>query len=308
MINNFITYLLFTFLILYFFSYISYKLKLVDIPGKRKKHLEPTAYTGGLALSIVFLIGIKLFNFSDQALDLIVSTSFLISIVGFIDDKYDLNIGSKLSLQAIPIIYLIIFGNISVNSLGNYLNYDLELSSFSIPFTILCVFLVINASNYFDGIDGGLCTTFLSTITIFFLLISEYNIKLFLTIITIPIIIFLFFNFSLFNLPKLFLGDSGSLFLGFVLSFLLIYFENKNLLHPVLIAWSIALLVYEFLSVNIIRIVNKRKIFKPGSDHLHYFILYKTKSVILTNIFMFLTNIILFGLGYFSFQAMNSFS
>ena len=62
----------------------------------------------------------------------------------------------------------------------------------------------------------------------------------------IPTLIFLFFNFSLLNFPKLFLGDSGSLLFGFLISFILIYAAKYNLTHPILLAWSVAIFVYEF--------------------------------------------------------------
>ena len=67
-------------------------------------HLKPTAYTGGLALCLIYIFSIYLFDFTDQKLNLILSTAFLVGVVGFIDDKYSLNVGGKLSLQIIPII------------------------------------------------------------------------------------------------------------------------------------------------------------------------------------------------------------
>ena len=79
---------------------ISYILNLVDLPNKRKIHFKPTAYTGGISLSIILLFAIQLFDFSDKNLNLIFYGLF-ISIVGLIDDKYTLNIGGKLSLQII---------------------------------------------------------------------------------------------------------------------------------------------------------------------------------------------------------------
>jgi UDP-N-acetylmuramyl pentapeptide phosphotransferase/UDP-N-acetylglucosamine-1-phosphate transferase len=69
---------------------------------------------------------------------------------------------------------------------------------------------------------------------------------------------------------KIFLGDSGSNLLGFICGFNAIYlYELKNI-HPSIIIWPLAYVVYEFLSVNIIRILYNREIFKAGSDHLHY--------------------------------------
>jgi UDP-GlcNAc:undecaprenyl-phosphate GlcNAc-1-phosphate transferase len=314
MSNVTIIYILLNCLVLFSFAKISYKLNLVDIPNKRKIHSKATAYTGGIALSVILLFAIILFDDFNKNLSLILSIAFLISIVGLVDDKYHLNIGGKLSLQLIPIIYLILYGNLALNNLGDYVYLELELGAFSIPFTFLSVLFLINAFNYFDGVDGLLGCVSVSVLAILYFLASkqishflviEQNIQLFLVIIIIPISFFLFFNFSFLGLPKLFLGDGGSLLLGFIISFILIYFANQNFIHPILLAWSVVIFVYEFLSINIIRLKNNQKLFRAGKDHLHHILLERSKSVFLTNIFMSSINIILFLIGYFSFMVVN---
>ena len=298
-------YILVSFIVLFLCGKISYKLNLVDIPNKRKIHFKATAYTGGIALSIILLSAIILFDSFNYNLSLILSIGFLISIVGFIDDKHNLSIGGKLSLQIIPIFYLVIFENFSLIQIGNYGLFDLDLGVFSIPFTFLSVLFLINAFNYFDGIDGMLGFTSISTLLILYFLAIEQNTQFFLTIITISIGIFLFFNFSILNLPKIFLGDSGSLLLGFIISFILIFFANQNFIHPILLAWSVVIFVYEFLSINIIRLKNNQKLFKPGQDHLHHILLKKSKSIFLTNFLISSFNIILFIIGYTSYLLIN---
>ena len=301
MIINILIYSSIGFLILFLISKISYNLNLVDEPNKRKIHLTPTAYTGGIGLCLIYLMGVFLFDFSSEKLNLILSIAFLIGIVGFVDDKYNLNVGSKLSLQVIPIIYLIIIENLSLNHMGNYNYFKLELNSFSVPFTLLAILFLINSFNYFDGLDGVLSFLTISTLGILFFLTPNENIKLFLIIILIPILIFLCFNFSIFKLPKLFLGDSGSLLLGFIIAFTLIYLSIQKIIHPILLAFSISIFVYEFLSVNLIRLKNKKNIFSAGQDHLHHLFFKNTKSIFKTNLFISLANIICFIIGYISF-------
>ena len=299
--NELIIYTLLSFLLLFLFAKISYKLNLVDLPNKRKIHNKNIAYTGGIAISFILVLSILLLDISDNNLNNILSIAFLISIIGLVDDKYNLNVGGKLSLQIIPIFYLIIFENLNLNQLGDYNYFKLELGTFKIPFTLICVLFLINSFNYFDGLDGVLSFTTISVLAILYFLTSDQNTHLFLIIILIPIIIFLFFNFSFLKLPKMFLGDSGSLLIGFIISFILIYFVNQNLTHPILLAWSIAIFVYEFLSINLIRLKDKKNLFKAGQDHIHHVLFKKTKSIFLTNFFITLTNIILFILGYLSF-------
>ena len=246
-------YVIISFVILFLSAKTAYRLKLIDVPNKRKNHSIATAYIGGFSISLIFLIAIMIFDISYKSLNLIMSIAFLISIVGLLDDRYDLNTGGKLSLQIIPIFYLIVFENFSLSQLGDYKSFELELGSFAIPFTLICVLFLINAFNYFDGMDGSLGFATISVLIILYFLTYDQIFQLFLFIILIPLIIFLCFNFSLFNLPKLFLGDSGSLLFGFVISFILIHLAIKNVVHPILLAWSVVIFVYEFLSINIIR-------------------------------------------------------
>ena len=307
MYTEIIIFTLISFSILLSISIYSYKLDLVDRPNKRKLHSKPTAFTGGIALSFAYIISIKLFDIQSYELNLIISTALLVAIVGTIDDKYYLNIGGKLSLQIIPVIYLIMIENLNLKQIGNYNSFELSLNTFAVPFTLLAVLLLMNSFNYFDGLDGTLSFTSITVLIILYYLTPNEDFKFFLIIIFIPLVVFVLFNFSTLNLPKLFLGDGGSLLLGFLIAFFLIHTANQKLVHPILLAWSIVIFVYEFLSINILRIINRKKIFKAGLDHLHHISYKKTKSIFFTNLFISLLNLALFIIGYMSFKLINSF-
>ena len=296
--TNLIIYSLLIFVLMFYCAKISYKFKLLDLPNKRKVHSKPVVFTGGIAVSSALVLSMLLFNTSDMILKLIVSFAFVISLTGLIDDLFILNPGSKLILQIIPTTYLIFFQNLILNQLGDYNYFILKLGAFQIPLTLIFILFLINAFNYFDGIDGALSFASISVFAILYFLISDKNFQLLLLTILIPISIFLFFNFSLFKLPKMFLGNSGSLLIGFIVSFILIYLANRNLTHPILLAWSIAIFVFEFLAINFIRLKNKKKLFEPAQDHLHHILFKKTKSIFLTNFIMFSKNIIFFAFGY----------
>ena len=304
--NTIVIYSLLCFLILFICARISYRIKLVDLPNKRKIHSEATAFTGGIAISFSLILSIFLFRITDNNFNLILSTAFLISMIGLIDDKYNLNVGGKLSLQIFPIFYLIVFQGIELAYLGDYYYFEIKVGSFSIPLTLICALFLINAFNYFDGIDGTLSFTSITVLAILYFLVPDNEFKLFLILILIPILIFLIFNFSIFKIPKMFLGDSGSLLLGFIISFILIYLANQNTVHPILLAWSIVVFVYEFLSINIIRVRNSHNPFQASQDHLHHLLFRKTKSIFNTNLFISFLNIILFSIGYLSFSFLNS--
>jgi UDP-GlcNAc:undecaprenyl-phosphate GlcNAc-1-phosphate transferase len=305
---TFIIYSIITFFLIFLAAKASYRLNLVDIPNSRKIHTKPTPYIGGIVIAFVYIISLKLFPKTDNNLDLLISVSFFMSIIGLIDDKYILNTGEKLSLQIIPIFYLIFIENNYISHLGDYGYFKIELYTLSKLFTLLCVFLLVNSFNYFDGIDGSLASLLISILCILLFFLNSTKIHLFIIIILLPIFIFTIFNFSLFRLPKVFLGDSGSLLFGFLVSFLLIFLANKEIMHPILIAWLVSIFVYEFLSITLVRLINKKNIFHPGKDHLHHILFYLTKSNLKTNLLLVSINTALFLIGLCSFYLINSFT
>ena len=272
----FLTYIinvtLISFLLLFFFNFISKKFDLLDKPNKRKIHKYPTPYTGGVAIALVYLFIIYLTDYELNEFNKILSISFLISVVGLIDDKYNLSVGSKLVLQ-IFCIFILVNDNLILENLGNFeIIGTIILGSFAIPFTILSVVLLINSFNYIDGQDGLLSGLFLVSIysLVLYLDADLYNEKEFLILISLPVLVFFFFNTRLFKLPKLFLGDSGSMMLGYLIAFICISLFEKSNLNSSLIIWILAFYVYEFLSTNILRIKSKKKIFDTGHDHIHF--------------------------------------
>ncbi|MDA8671222.1 undecaprenyl/decaprenyl-phosphate alpha-N-acetylglucosaminyl 1-phosphate transferase [Candidatus Pelagibacter bacterium] len=287
---------------------IAQKFRLLDIPNKRKIHKKPIPNIGGLSISIIFILSTYFINFQNNSFNIILIFSILISLAGYIDDRYILNVGSKLIWQLLPISLLIFKFDLIVLDVGNYqIIGKINLGSFSYIFTILCAFLLVNATNYMDGIDGSASIAFLISILNIIFLTNFLNEELykFYIIICIPLFLFLFFNFNFFKLPKMFLGDSGSLLLGFILSFLMIILYKKYYMHPILLAWGVAFIVFEFLSVNISRMYLNKNLFKPGQDHIHHIFFKKTKSIFKTNVILILINLFIAITGYLSFYLVN---
>ena len=250
--------------------YLSIYLRYFDNPSKRRIHKIPTINTGGLIIYLFFLSVISQSEFNYN-IELIVSIGFFICLTGFIDDRINLNPSSKIVLIIIPSIYLILNG-ISISDLGQY-EYlgNLELGKFKIPFQLLAIGLLINATNYIDGIDGLLLTFFLSCLIYYIFLIDDNK--------TINLLKFFvaasFLNLILNLLPsknkfKIFSGDSGSLFIGFFISFMTIELYNSFNIHPAILIGPLWYPVYDFLFVSINRLINKKSIFKPDNTHLHH--------------------------------------
>ena len=252
--------------------YLSIYLEYYDKPNQRAIHRIPTINTGGLIIYSFFLSVVSLGEF-DHNIELIVTIGFFVCLTGFVDDRINLNPSNKIVLILIPSIYLILSG-ISINDLGQY-EYlgNLELGKFKIPFLLMAIGLLINATNYIDGIDGLLLTFFLSCLLYYIFLIDDsktVNLLKFFVIAS-------FFNLILNLLPskskfKVFSGDSGSLFIGFFISFMTIELYNSFNIHPAFLICPLWYPVYDFLFVSINRLLNKKSIFKPDNTHLHHVI------------------------------------
>ena len=249
-----ITILTLTFFLIY---KISFKFNFLDIPNDIKIHKKETPNVGGLAIIPYVFLLIYFFNLDT----VIVKTLYILLIVvliGFIDDIKNINPILKLILLFIP-IFVFTHNIDQVYSLGNYGDYIINLGSYGFIFTILCIFLLTNAYNYIDGLDGLLGTNLI--IILFFLYyLSSDNKDIYIALILF-LFVYLLFNFNVLKIfPKQFIGDSGSLGFGFIISSLLVLFsQSMDNIHPSTIIWTVAFVVYEFLSINIIRINKKKK-------------------------------------------------
>lgn len=286
--------------ILIFVIYLSKKLNFVDKPNSRKIHSNKIVNTGGLAIYFFLVLMVIQNEFSFEIENIIV-IGFIVLLTGFLDDRFDLSPSVKLILLMFPSVYLI-FNGFLLNNLGTYeLIGNIELGKFGLIFTFLAVGLLINAYNYIDGIDGlllGNSTT--AIVYISFLNISPEVDKL-LIYFLVCFIINLFFNLlSEKNYFKIYLGDAGSLFIGFFFSFLLIYMYLYQKIHPVYLMWACWYPVYDFLYVTFDRIKKNKKFYQPDNIHFHHYIFRKFQgSQIKTFVSINILNIIIILNGYF---------
>lgn len=259
---------------------ISRKLGLFDIPDRRKIHSKLIINTLGIALYIYFCLVIYLTELSFE-LENIIALGLFITLIGFIDDRINLSASSKLLLKSFPILYLVMNGY-NLENLGTYeIIETINLGKFSIIFTFLACLFLINSFNYIDGSDG-LALGVSATSLLYFIFLNKFefnNENILFLILLYAILVSLIFNF----LPersrfKSFLGDAGSLFLGFFIALSMIYlFKNKNI-HPSLLIWVCWYPVYDFIYITLIRIYKKKNFAKPDKNHLHHLILEKSRN------------------------------
>tara|TARA_B100002019_G_scaffold293247_1_gene319621 strand:- start:5713 stop:6690 length:978 start_codon:yes stop_codon:yes gene_type:complete len=301
-----LSYFFVSFLSLLLTFYVSKKFNLYDLPDGKKIHSTKTPNIGGLALIFLILFSI-LINDISKDLEFIYYLCCFVVLIGFYDDLKNLNVIKKLLFISIPVISFIYHVSL-VDYLGSFFSYNLYLGKFSFFYTFMCILLLMNAVNYMDGMDGLLSILIILSLTYIFLLLPLHKTTFFLPIICF-LIVFLFFNLNI--LPKQFLGDSGSLGLGFILASLSIYYtQYENLIHPSIIIWCLCFYVYEFLTINILRIKNKKNVFKKDLDFI-FNLLNKNNSTLVTiticciiKIFFLLNGLIINHFELYNFSIM----
>ena len=286
-------------ILLAFVIVISKKFNFVDNPNSRKIHQKPIPNTSGLALYLMLVYFISLEEMSYD-IEYIIATGSIIILVGFFDDRKNLAPGVKLCLILLPII-LLIFEGYFLKNLGKYeFIGEVSLGKFSYIFTLLAVGLLTNSFNYIDGIDGLLSGISLTSILFFIFLNNLESFSNILLFFIYGLIINIIFNFlPIKNNYKCFMGDAGSLFLGFFISFMMIYLSTKKNVHPSYLIWAVWYPVYDFLSVNFFRLAKNKNIFQPDKIHFHHLILkYFNNSHVKSFFFINIINILILILGY----------
>lgn len=280
-------------------------MNLYDLPGNRKIHDKKIINTSGLALYI-FLFSMLFFYQTPNQLEKIVISGSIIVLIGFLDDQKNLKPSIKLILLLIPVSYLIFFNDFKLNDIGEYKFIGkIYLGNFSVIFSLLACGLLINAYNYIDGVDGLLISISLSGIIYLIMLHSDPSIIKFLILLCLPLIINLFFNFlPITNKFKIFMGNSGSLFIGFFLSFFIIASYKFERLHPSFLIWACWYPVSDFLLVTFNRLINKKSFYAPDNTHFHHLIIKKIKlSHIKTTSLLTFGNIIVIYSGYLTAKS-----
>lgn len=278
---------------------ISNKYEIFDYLNERKIHKSKTLNTGGISIFIFYLFLVFNYEFNHN-IELIISIGFFICILGFIDDRVNLSPSVKIITVTLISSYLILNG-INIYDVGKYEYIGLiKLGKFQIPFLILATGLLINAVNYIDGIDGLLLTFFISCLSYYLFLNEDVAVDNLIKLLLIPAFINLVLNFapSKSNL-KIFSGNSGSLLIGFFISFLTIELYNSFNIHPVYLIWPLWYPVYDFLYVSYKRFKNKKSIFLGDNTHFHHLLFRKLKNNHLyTTVSFFMINFVVLYLGY----------
>ena len=257
------------------------QLGIVDMPSERKVHQQPMPRAGGLAIYLSFyltfipvmLMGTKVLNFlyQDVRLIYVVAGGCIIFVLGLIDDIRGVRAGTKMLVQIFAAL-VAYAGGVQIGGLQLPMISGVSLGWLSLPATVLWVLLVVNAINLIDGLDGlaSGVTFFVCGVLIVLCVISDrFEVAILLTALAGSTLGFLRYNF---NPASIFLGDSGSYFLGYMLATLSMLGSIKGqtavaILIP-MIALGIPLMDTIWSSVR--RFMLGQRIFNPDKDHFHH--------------------------------------
>ncbi len=283
---------------------LAIKIKFVDKANSRKKHKGEIPLIGGfIIICSVFIF--YFFNhqiYVDTSISIILFSSLIIFFIGLLDDFLDVRPYIRLVFQLIAVL-IVVGNNLSITKIGN-LPFSLFVENYGYILTIFSVIVLINAYNFIDGSDGNCSSNFLFSILSIFFYLYSYNLltislSQFLQLLAFNVFLFFCINISLFKIKKVFLGDSGSTWLGYILAWILIYLSEENLINPVLILWFIAIPIFDLLRLLIKRVLNKKNPFLPDRFHLHHIIENYTKNNLYTLVIILILNITLLLTGIF---------
>lgn len=250
---------------------IAYHINAIDLPNARKVHKVPIPRLGGLAIYAGFLFGYLVFGKQNNLMTSILIGSFIIIITGIIDDIKPLKAKIKLLGQLVAALIVVINGDIllsNISAFGLYINFGL----LAYPITILFILTFINCMNLIDGLDGlatGISSIFFATVGVIAIFKNSHGLDFMLCFIMLGSCLgFLVHN----KYPaKIFMGDSGSMFLGFIISIIsLLGFKNVTMTSLIIPFMIIAIPVLDTIFAVIRRTIKNESITKPDKFHIHH--------------------------------------
>ncbi|MGY4027453.1 UDP-N-acetylglucosamine--undecaprenyl-phosphate N-acetylglucosaminephosphotransferase [Aeromonas rivuli] len=275
---EYILFFLVSFVILFFFRKLAKNINLVDRPNERKLHQGLVPLVGGI--SIYFTLMLVLW-FKPELLinsDVYVLCASVLVMMGAIDDKYDVDYRVRLVVQILISCAMIFAAGLSLKSLGYILfSYEINLGPLGYIFTIFAVLGAINAFNMVDGIDGllgGLTMVTFGALSYIHYADGQLPLARFCILIMIVVIPYICLNlgFPFGGRKKVFMGDAGSMLIGFTVIWVLLQGTQgpKAQMNPVTALWLIAIPLMDMTCIMVRRIRKGASPFKPDREHLHH--------------------------------------
>ncbi|WP_318447953.1 UDP-N-acetylglucosamine--undecaprenyl-phosphate N-acetylglucosaminephosphotransferase [Photobacterium leiognathi] len=254
------------------------KINLVDTPNKRKQHEGSIPLVGGIAICVSL---IQFLYYHPNLLansELYMLCIIVLTIIGALDDKYDLSFKIRLIIQAALSLCMMYWAKLELHTLGDMFALgQINLGSLGYIITIIAVIGAINAFNMVDGIDGllgGLSIVTFGSLALLLSLDGQGNLAYICMVFIVAIIPYVLFNLGMFGRKRrVFMGDAGSMLIGFSVIWMLLLASQNGLeppLRPVTALWMIAVPLMDMAAIMIRRIRRGDSPFQPDREHLHH--------------------------------------
>lgn len=247
------------------------KLNITDKPNQRKVHKDPIPTIGGLAIFISFLAGLVILQPESHYHAAIITGAALIIALGMLDDVYELPAKVKFITQLIAASLVVFWGGLQVEFINLPFGGQVEFGFLSSVVTILWIVGVTNAINLIDGLDGlagGVSLIALFTISCMAIIMGDVYVATMALILLFSTGGFLRYNFFP---AKIFMGDTGALFLGFMISVLaLLGFKNVTIISFIIPIFILGVPISDTLIAIVRRLINKQPLSSPDSSHIHH--------------------------------------
>lgn len=280
---------------------IAIHINALDIPNERKIHKKTTPRIGGLAIFSAFLVGYMLFGVADDPRMIsVLIGGFIIILTGLVDDISPIKARWKFLLQIIAAIVVVVYGKMyfsDLSLLGHAFKFPTYFNMFLSVFFIVSV---INAINLIDGLDGlaaGVCSIYFLTIAIIGFILNKFG---GLDVILALIMLGSTFGFLFHNFPpaKIFMGDTGSMFLGFMISIVaLIGYKVATITSIIIPIILLFIPIIDTLFAIIRRVIKGEGISHPDNKHLHFQLLKMTSSPVKSVLIIYAINAIFSGIS-----------
>ena len=256
--------------------FLGSRLGLIDVPDQRKKHDGEITLAGGIGIYLSFIFATLVLQVAPYTTTVLSITSVVFALALY-DDRYRMGAVTRLFIHYASGIALATMGGIAIHNAGNLLSLgDIPLLVLTVPLTALSVAGLCNAYNMIDGIDGLAAGTILLPLLILFGLAASRGHPMSYTLLAmvVPVLVFLFFNlganYRLF--PKIFLGDGGSVTMGFLVTASLVYFSQGDgaLIRPVTALWLVTIPLMDMIATMLRRWKRGRKLMAADRSHLHH--------------------------------------
>lgn len=260
------------------FASVGETIGLIDYPDQRKQHRQPTISSGGLSIfATILACGVLLLPKELNTWIYFFCGSILI-ILGLIDDREDLPAIQRLFAQTIIALVMCINGELYIQQTGQlFSQQEFMLGYWGYLLTVVAVIAAINAFNMIDGIDGLLGSTALiafSALTILFSLSGDTHNLQFSLLIALSLIPYLWANLQIrpIWIKKIFMGDTGSMLIGFTVVWLLIQGSQGELrsFSVMTALWLICFPLMDMARVMLIRKLNGKSMLEADRSHLHH--------------------------------------